>query len=145
LWRQAQDGVELVRFEFGSGQAPVYAHRSILTLNSSVFALMLTNDNFQEARTGRVRIRDCPQQAFKSFIAYLYGQESKTDDDGRVLWELADKVSRLSRVGLSTTILWLLACFHPFAVAVVTAICNLGGDKTWQMVQLAPTLVSYDY
>ncbi len=83
-----------MRFDFGSGQASVYAHRSILTLRSSVFALMLSNDNFQEARTGRVRIRDCPRHVFQSFIAHLYGQDSKADDDGRVMWELADKVRR---------------------------------------------------
>ncbi len=95
LWKQAQEGVELVRFDFGAGQAPVYAHRSILTLRSNVFAMMLSNENFQEARTGRVRIRDCPQQVFQSFIAYLYGQDTKAEDDGRVMWELADKVSCL--------------------------------------------------
>eukprot|EP00281_Chroomonas_sp_CCMP1168_P028046 CAMPEP_0206236986 /NCGR_PEP_ID=MMETSP0047_2-20121206/14009_1 /ASSEMBLY_ACC=CAM_ASM_000192 /TAXON_ID=195065 /ORGANISM="Chroomonas mesostigmatica_cf, Strain CCMP1168" /LENGTH=629 /DNA_ID=CAMNT_0053661361 /DNA_START=43 /DNA_END=1932 /DNA_ORIENTATION=- len=92
LYRQTHMGPELVRFEFGTGEQPVVAHRSILMLKSSVFAIMLANEQFQEARTGRVRIRDCPQKTFKMFVGYLYGQSSPDpSQDGRELWELADK------------------------------------------------------
>lgn len=60
--------------------------------------MMLSNEAFREARTGRVRIRDCPQKTFKAFVGYLYGQESYCDEDGRAMWELADKVRRILHV-----------------------------------------------
>jgi hypothetical protein len=64
---------------------------------SVVFKKMLESENFTEARSGRIRIRDCSRDTFKSFIACMYGQDDgNSATDGRLMWELADKVSSLN-------------------------------------------------
>lgn len=60
-------------------------------LGSAVFKRMLECESFSEAKSGRIRIRDCPRDRFQSFIAYIYGQEAGGQCDGRSIWELADK------------------------------------------------------
>ena len=90
LWRQANAG-ELTDVEIKLDDGTVLkSHRGVLSARSSVFKGMFLSE-MEEAKTGRVNIRDVSAPAFKAFLSFIYtGRLLSEACDGSELWGLAD-------------------------------------------------------
>lgn len=90
LWRQANVG-ELTDVEIKLDDGTVMkSHRGVLSARSRVFKGMFLSE-MEEAKTGKVNIRDVSAPAFKAFLSFIYtGRLLSEACDGSELWGLAD-------------------------------------------------------
>ena len=69
------------------------AHKFVLSTRSSVFDRMFASDQFVEAKSNRVEIKDISSEVMKPFLAYLYtGDATLVENFVLELFEAAHKV-----------------------------------------------------
>ncbi|XP_057367795.1 uncharacterized protein LOC130688806 [Daphnia carinata] len=81
-----------VQFIFENGQQ-IGGHIQILSARSAVFGAMFNHD-MQEAKTGKVTIKDIKSNIFKELLHYVYvgrTESALTDDTAQQLFSAADK------------------------------------------------------